>query len=187
MNMKKLLIFLAGVSIAILGEMLAYYVYTSYTQGGLVNGLLGIIAFIAILIGLILAISPFFPFLENIEKRLKLKNKILYVTACIFALVVFISPLVAAVVTFYHFTGKYDEEQLEQFGIVKKVLIEDEITGRNSRHDLCFSFWHDSKLWEGMMGAWKYQVGDSAEIIYSSNNPNVTAWYRKYLEEKKAP
>jgi hypothetical protein len=36
-----------------------------------------------------------------------------------------------------------------------------------------------------MLDAWQYQIGDSAQIIYSSQNPNETEWFNKYLEDKE--
>jgi hypothetical protein len=35
-----------------------------------------------------------------------------------------------------------------------------------------------------MLDHWNYHVGDTIEIIYSSQNPNEHEWYEKYLEDK---
>ncbi len=176
---------IAGIALVILGEMLAFYVYSRYTQGGLINGFLGISAFLAIVIGALLFIRYPVHYADIIRIKYRGKNELIKFIMGTFIFIFTPTPFILAVVAFYHFTGKYHDEQLDKFGVVKKVLIEKEIIGRNSRHDLCFSFNHEGKTWGGMLDNWVYHVGDSVEIIYSSQNPNETEWYRKYLEEIK--
>jgi hypothetical protein len=59
--MKILFTTILGVALIIAGEMLGFFVFSSYTQGGFLNGFLGITAFISIFLGIILAIK--FPIL----------------------------------------------------------------------------------------------------------------------------
>ncbi|MFZ4797452.1 MAG: hypothetical protein ACOYMA_08145 [Bacteroidia bacterium] len=183
--MKKLIttIFL-GLALAVMGEILAFYVYSKIDQGGILNGLIGITAFFSIFFGtIIISIYPE----EYIKKNVRFKIKSNYLNFLIGStlFIIFKLPFVLAIMIFYHFTGNYHDNQLKQFGIVKTVFIESEITGKNSRHDLCFQFNHNGKIWDGMLDAWQYQIGDSAQIIYSSQNPNETEWFNKYLEDKE--
>ncbi|GEM_PF-3817440 len=182
--MKKVLVTLLGVAVTVLGEMLAYHVFTSITQGGFLMGLKGVTAFVTILGGLALMVYHPLISAEKAEVHLKEKGKLVLYSFRSVALIAIVAPFVLAIVAFYHFTGKYHDEQIEKYGIVQKVLIETEITGRNSRHDLCFRYTHDGKTWDGMLSAWEYQVGDSAEIIFSSQNPNEVEWYQRYLDSE---
>lgn len=179
---KHLILSIFGIVLAILGEYLAYYVYTNIQQDTL-NGCLGVIAFVAIFIGVIMVLSPFITLWEGIHKRLEttkpVYRNLIHVIGFLFLTV----PFFVAGKVFYHFTGKYHIEQLKQHGIVTKVKIQSEIKGNNSRHDLCFDFMHNGKKWEGMLDHWNYQVGDSAVIIYSAENPNEVEWYQLYLEQ----
>ena len=59
------------------------------------------------------------------------------------------------------------------------------IDGQNSRHDLLFKYDYNGKSFDGMLHRWKYKVGDSALVIYSSENPGEVAWYYRYKENKK--
>lgn len=185
LNMKALLTTIAGITLAILGEMLAFYVYSSYNQGGLINGLLGTCAFVAILTGVIMTISYPIRYANKIWIRLKGKSQVIKNALGVFIFFLLSTPFIIALVAFYHYTGKYHDEQLEQFGIVKKVIINAETSRNNSIHNLYFQFNHDGKVWDGSLDAWEYQVGDTVEIIYSSQNPNETEWYKKYLENKQ--
>ncbi len=63
------------------------------------------------------------------------------------------------------------------------MYLESEIKGRSSRHDLCFTFRHNQRTWHGMLDHGQYEVGDSAVIIYSSQNPNEVEWFEKYTRE----
>ena len=175
-----------GISIAFLGELLAYHVFANYNQGGWINGFLGITAFIAIFGGVILTIAYPISLAGKAEAYFNKKGNFINFLAGTSAFLFMTAPFVIATVTFYHFTGKYHDEQLEQFGMVTTVRIESEITGENSRHDLCFRFKHHGKTWKGMLDFWHYQVGDSVEVIFSSENPNETEWYQKYLEDTRS-
>jgi hypothetical protein len=69
LNMKTLLTTIAGIALTILGEMLAFYVYSSINQGGLINGLFGTNAFVSILSGVIMTISYCaYPSFSSIQK-----------------------------------------------------------------------------------------------------------------------
>lgn len=183
--MKKLITALLGIILAILGEMLAYYVFASKTQGGFFMGFLGITAFVAIIVGIILTIINPIKYAEKLHLRLKGKSKWLLNLTGILGFFTFLAPFVAAVLVFYHFAGNYHDEQMAKFGIITKVKLQSEISGFNSRHDLCFSFTHEGKTIDGMLDHWIYEVGDSVEIIYSGENPNEVEWYKEYLENLK--
>lgn len=182
--MKILLSIILGIALAITGEILAFYVYSNYSQGGFINGLLGISAVIAILLGIVLALSYPIKYAEQLEVRLKEKSKLIKFLTGSIIFIVFITPFVVAVAAFYHFTETYHEEQLEKYGVVTTVIIQSEINDKNNRHDLCFQFMHDGITWEGMLDRWNYTVGDTVEIIYSSQNPNEHEWYKKYTADK---
>jgi hypothetical protein len=183
--MKTLLTTIAGIALTILGEMLAFYVYSSINQGGLINGLFGTNAFVSILSGVIMTISYPMKYSNKIWIQFKGKSKIVKNLLGTFIFFFLSIPFVIAVVAFYHFTGKYHDEQLENFGIVKTVVIESETVRNNSIHNLYFHFNHDGRIWEGSLDAWEYHVGDTVEIIYSSQNPNETEWYKKHLNDKQ--
>lgn len=175
-HLKTILTVIIGILIAVLGEVLAFTVYSNHDQGGFMNGLLGVVAFITILLGAILVVYPLVAYTDKMELYLSKKaNYIKFVFRSV-AFVFFIAPFVVAALAFYHFTEQYHDTQLRQFGTVTKVLIEHEIRGSNSIN-------HDGNIYDGMLDAWEYQVGDSVEVIYSANNPNEKEWYRKYLKE----
>jgi hypothetical protein len=182
--MKTFFKSLLGLMAIVLGELLAYYVFTSIKQGGFLMGLLGVLAFISILGGCLLLIAPLLDYAAPLEAWRKKQSRLLRTSLSLLFFSLAMSPFVASVVIFYHFSGRYHDEQIAQFGTLTTVYIEGEIKSENSRHDLYFSFEHEGKIWEGMLDAWHYQVGDSAQIIYSSNNPNEVEWYQKYLEEQ---
>jgi hypothetical protein len=179
---KNITISLSGLILTIIGEYLVFRVYT-HIEFDIVFGLLGIISFIIIFTGCILFLTPFFNLWIELDKQLKstqskyrnLINVVAFFLSCI--------PFIVAGKVFYYYTGKYHTEQLQQNGVVTKVKIKSEITGNNSRHDLYFDFIHNGEKWEGSLGHWKYEVGDSVEIIYSSENPNEVSYYELFKAE----
>ena len=186
MSLKEtLLAIISGILLAAFGEWLAYYVYTSKVQGGFYLGFLGIIAFIAVLIGATLVAIPLAITMDKSSGWLKAKSVFVRTPIYLFGVLYSIAPFVLAVVTFYHFANKYTFHQLKTYGVRQTVVITDEIIGRNSRHDLLFEYEHEGKIWEGMIDHWKYNVGDTVDIIYSTDNPHEVAWYDKFTQENK--
>ena len=53
-NFKTLLIVILGILLAVFGEWLGYFVYTSKIQGGFLMGILGVTAFVTVFGGVIL-------------------------------------------------------------------------------------------------------------------------------------
>ena len=182
-NFKTLLIVIFGILLALFGEWLGYFVYTSKIQGGFLMGLLGFTAFVTVFGGVILIWYPLIKSEEKINQWLINKNKLVKFSTYISLTTYFLTPPIFAIVCFYHFTNIYTNNQLAEFGIKQRVKITRQITGKNSRHDLLFKFNHEGKNWDGMLDSWKYNIGDSAEIIFSSDNPNEVEWYLKFIQE----
>ncbi len=180
--LKNIILGLTGIVLTVIGEYFAFRVYSNI-EFDVIYGLLGIIAFLSIFIGCILFLTPIFKLWIKLDKQLNGAHPIHRSVINILAFFLSLIPFIVAGKVFYHFTGKYHSEQLKQHGIVTKVKIHSEIKGNNSRHDLCFDFMHNGKKWEGMLASWNYEVGDSAAIIYSAENPNEMEWYQLYLEQ----
>ena len=173
---------IAGILLAVFGEVLGYYVYASFTHG-IINTIFGLISFFAIAVGTFLAVYPLILLIEKIRLRKTVKGSVLSKMINGLSMLIGILSFVLAWGMFYYFTGQYHKSQISKYGTVQKVVILSEIRGRNSRHDLCFQFNHDGKVWKGMLDAWKYRIGDTVDIIFSGRNPNEQEWYRKFLEE----
>lgn len=178
--LKNLLFIIVGLALTVLGEYLAFWVYTNI-EYDIVMGLLGILAFCSIFIGVIFLVSPYINLWIKVDKQLNTKQPIYRGAINTGAFLLLTIPFIAAGMVFYSLTSQYHDDQLKQYGVVTRIKIQSEITGSNSRHDMCFEFKHNGEKWEGMLGYWNYEVGDSADIIYSSENPNEVAWYELYL------
>lgn len=172
-----------GVLLTLSGEYLAYYVYTSIDQGGFLLGFLGVLAFVLICLGVVALLYYPLSKADQWDAYLLTQSKAIRALGITISIVLLALPFVAAIFTFYHFTGEYHKEQIAKYGVVQKVYLDKEIRGRSGRHDLCFEFTHNDKEWKGMLDHWQYEVGDSAEIIYSSQNPNEVEWFEKYTRE----
>lgn len=183
--MKIIVDSLLGIAFILFGELLAYYVFTSIEQGGFFLGLLGITAFVVIITGIVFLLMAPFKFFFRTEDIINEKPIWYKYSIRILSYFLGIAPFMMAGLIFYHYTRNYHDSQLEQFGVVKQVLIDGEIKGKNGRNDLTFSFLHNGRKWSGSEDKWKYKIGDSVPIIYSSQNPNELEWYRKYLEDMR--
>lgn len=183
--MKAVLTSIVGLLVVVLGELLAFDVYANKDQGGFWNGFFGILAFLFILFGIIMML--YFPLnsIGKLEESFNNRSKWLKNSVGMLVITLFFTPFAIAVIVFYHFTGAYHDQQLKDHGKVTKVYIEQEIIGFRSRHDLCFRFWYEDKEWDLMLDHWEYEVGDSVDIIFSTENPNEIEWYQKYLLESQ--
>lgn len=182
--LKNITIGLLGLALTTIGEYLAFRVYTQI-EFDIVFGLLGIISLISIFLGCILFLAPFLNLWIELDKQLKSTQSKYRNLINVVAFFLYCVPFIVSGKVFYYYIGKYHKEQLQQYGVVTKVKIKSEITGNNSRHDLYFDFIHNGEKWEGSLGHWKYEVGDSVEIIYSSENPNEVEYYELFCEINK--
>lgn len=183
--MRTLVSIFTGFLLFYIGEEIAFYVYKYYYQNSNL-AILGIFAVIIILIGATLITAPLIlkwsPKLgEWVNEKNKLTRAITYTLLLIFLF----TPHITSIVLFNRRSDRYHLEQLEKFGVVQKIKITGKIDGQNSRHDLLFEYEYNGKKYHGMLNRWKFQVGDSALIIYSSQNPSEVSWYKKFLERKE--
>ncbi|MBI1184936.1 hypothetical protein GC194_11735 [bacterium] len=183
LKLKVLIKMIAGLCLVFFGEELALYVYKYYYKNSNL-AILGILAVVILMFGSTFISWPIIRWSSKIDKRVKKWNKPAKVIAYTSILVIFFIPHMASIVLFYKNTDEYHIKQLDAYGITQMVYIAGKIEGENSRHDLLFEYNHDGEIFNGMLNRWKFQVGDSALIIYSSENPSELEWYQKYIENK---
>ncbi len=92
--------------------------------------------------------------------------------------------LLVAVIMYLFFTAtnKYQREQLDKFGQVQKVLIKD-IRYRKGR-SAYFDFYFDNQTLSTRLYSDRLKAGDSASIIFSTENPDIVKWLYDYKQWK---
>jgi len=85
--------------------------------------------------------------------------------------------------SFFTATDKYERDQLDKFGQVQKVLIKD-IRYRKSRRAY-FDFYFIDQTLTTRLYSKQLKVGDSAFIIFSTDNPAIVKWLDDYKKNKK--
>ena len=182
--MRTLITIIAGLILVYLGEELALYVYANYYLNSAL-ALLGILSVVILFTGASFISYPIIKWGPKFDKWAKNKSKFVKAFTYPPLIVICILPHITSIVLFYKNSNQYHLEQLDNFGVKQKVKITRKKDGKNSRHDLLFKYDHNGKSFDGMLHRWKYNVGDSALIIYSSENPGEVAWYYRYKENKK--
>jgi hypothetical protein len=182
-SLKKALRFIFGALLFVSGEYLGYRLFTNDNQSSLI-GLLGILAVLMTFIGMALILEIPYLYLNRLYHKKMVTNKVIANIVCIPMLVLIISSFVIPVMVYTHHSHKYHKEQINKYGVMQDIIIENESHGKNSNNYSDFSFYHNGKKWRGSLRTWNYRLGDSAKIIYSSQNPNEMEWYEKYLKQK---
>lgn len=182
--MKKVFRFILGILLFGCGEYLGYRVFISYNQNSLL-GIVGIIAVIMTFWGMFLIIETPLLFLADLSDKLKSKNKLIHFALFIPIFILTISLFAIPVIVHSHYSDKYHKEQIDNFGVIQDIIIDNESHGKNSNNYSDFSFYHNGIERRGSLRTWNYRLGDSAKIIYSSENPNEVDWYEKYIKTKK--
>ena len=182
--MTKFLRLILGLVLFICGEYFGNRVFTYYDQKSFI-WIIGILAVIMVFVGTALILEVPFRVLNNQYYKFIEKNKVIANLFCVpmFFLAILLFVLPATV--FYYYSGKYHKEQIDHFGVTQDIIIDNESHGKNSNNYSDFTFYHKGEKWRGSLRTWKYKLGDSAKIIYSSENPNEVEWYERYLETKK--
>ena len=182
--MKTLITIVIGLVLIFLGEELALYVYANYYLNSSL-ALLGILAFTIIASGATLITYQLAKQTTNFDQWVK--DKSIIIKALIYPplLIICLTPYISSVVLFYKNTNAYHQEQLDNHGVIAKVKITDKIDRLKSRHDLLFRYEYDGTTYKGMLNRWKYDVGDSVLILFSSENPGEVAWYEKYKNQRR--
>jgi uncharacterized membrane protein len=182
--LKKILRFLLGVSLFVGGEYLGYEVFINYNQNSLL-GIVGILAVVMSFGGMFLIIETPILFLANLCDEYKNKNKLTHFILFIPMIIMAISLFALPVIVYTHYSEKYHKEQIDKYGVIQNIIIDNESHGKNSNNYSDFSFYHNGIEWRGSLRTWNYRLGDSAKIIYSSENPNEVEWFEKYIKTKK--
>ncbi|MBC6368716.1 hypothetical protein [Algoriphagus sp. AK58] len=72
--------------------------------------------------------------------------------------------------------NKYEKDQLKTFGRLQKVRINDiHFKGKGTPYAL-FDFYLDGKKYSNDLNPKNYSIGDSATIIFSTNNTDIVKW-----------
>ena len=76
--------------------------------------------------------------------------------------------------------NKYEKDQLKTFGRLQKVRINDiHLKGKGTPYAL-FDFYLDGKKYSNDLNPKNYSIGDSATIIFSTNNTDIVKWEEDY-------
>ena len=83
------------------------------------------------------------------------------------------------------FLSKYEKDQLKTFGRLQKVRITDiHYKGKGTPYAF-FDFYLDGKKYTGDLSPKNYNIGDSATIIFSTNNTDIVKWADDYDTNEK--
>jgi len=75
---------------------------------------------------------------------------------------------------------KYEKDQLQTFGRLQKVRINDiHYKGKGTPYAF-FDFYLDGKKYTNELSPKNYSIGDSATIIFSTNNTDIVKWADDY-------
>lgn len=78
------------------------------------------------------------------------------------------------------FLNKYEKDQLKNFGRLQKVRINDiHYKGKGESYAF-FNFYLDGKKYTNDLSPKNYSIGDSATIIFSTNNTDIVKWVDDY-------
>lgn len=76
--------------------------------------------------------------------------------------------------------NKYEKDQLKNFGRLQKVRINDiHYKGKGTPYAF-FDFYLDGKKYTNDLNPKNYSIGDSATIIFSTNNTDIVKWADDY-------
>lgn len=76
----------------------------------------------------------------------------------------------------FNYVNEYKINQLKNFGQLQKVRINDIHRTTKGGPYVSFEFYFNGKKFEDRLSRNNYNVGDSAKIIFSTNNPDIVIW-----------
>jgi len=105
------------------------------------------------------------------------KVKVINTIYCSLSIILFGSTTYGLVA----FLNKYEKEQLKNFGRLQKVRIYD-IHYKGKTQYAFFDFYLDGKKYSNDLNQKNFSVGDSATIIFSTNNTDILKWAEDFDE-----
>jgi hypothetical protein len=76
----------------------------------------------------------------------------------------------------YNYVNEYKNNQLKDFGQFQKVRINDIHRTTKGGPYVSFEFYFNDKKFKHRLSRNNYNIGDSARIIFSTNNPDIVIW-----------
>lgn len=193
--MQSIKTIIVNLLLILLGLYILYFVYWSHDPRkyfGILAFLLigyGFVSYSIALTRLIIPTKLNFSFAElsDTKKYQIFKDKV-GTKKFKFTILTFVSLFIIFISVFAYFfvaiLNKYEMYQLTTYGHTQKVEIKDiELIGKGGPYAV-FDFYLNKKAFTNHLDPKNFSIGDSATIIFSTENPDINMWAEDYYFEK---